>query len=359
MSKRCSGCGALLQNSNKNEVGYTPKITSDYCQRCYRITHYDDVTINMQNSIENIEVLEKINQIEDALILWVMDLFDFEANILSNLNDYLEKKDIIVVASKRDLLSDTISNDKLIEFMRKRLRSYGISVKGFVICGDLVKNANDEDNYSIDEINNVIDILDYDKVVVMGMANAGKSTIINALLGNSNLTTSRYPGTTLDIVELKTENYLIIDTPGLTRKDSILTNIDIKLLKKIIPTKQIKPKVFQLREDQTISIGGLVRLDLYGCIDTTCVTYFANSLDVHRSKKDNSDNLWNIHLNEMLSPSLDSNFEDMKKYSFVKDNDKIDIVINGLGFFSISGEVDKLDVYINKNIQAVCREAMI
>lgn len=91
MTKRCKGCGALLQNENKNEIGYTPKMDADYCQRCYRLSHYGDVMISMQQGIEANQTLEKINRI-DGTVFWVVDLFNFEESLISRLNQKLPGK---------------------------------------------------------------------------------------------------------------------------------------------------------------------------------------------------------------------------------------------------------------------------
>ncbi len=40
----------------------------------------------------------------DALVLWVVDLFDFEAGMIPGLGRKLEGKDIIIVCAKRDIL---------------------------------------------------------------------------------------------------------------------------------------------------------------------------------------------------------------------------------------------------------------
>ena len=95
---RCS-----LQNENKQAIGYTPKMEADYCQRCFRIRHYDDVVISMKQGIDSDEMLARIAKL-DALIVWVVDLFDFEANMIKGLNRHLMGKDILMVATKRDLL---------------------------------------------------------------------------------------------------------------------------------------------------------------------------------------------------------------------------------------------------------------
>ncbi len=63
------------------------------------------------------------------------------------------------------------------------------------------------------------------RVAVLGKPNAGKSTLINQLLGEDRLLTSDIPGTTRDAINTYLERedgrYLLIDTAGVRRKRSI------------------------------------------------------------------------------------------------------------------------------------------
>lgn len=360
MEKRCKGCGALLQYENKNELGYSPKKDADYCQRCFRIMHYDDVTISMQKGVDSDKVLQETSKM-DNLILWVVDLFDFEANIIKGMNRHLANKDIVLVATKRDLLPSRVGDEKLANFILKRLKAFDIYVKGIVICGDLVNNAYAKENHSLKEIHKAIKLYRNGRdVVVIGMANAGKSTLLNAMLQKNYATTSRHPGTTLDFNKIKYHEYYVYDTPGLTRNDSLLTYVDEKTLKKVIPTKEIKPTLFQLRENQSIAIEGLVRLDLEGCEKVTCACYFAPSLNIHRGKLENANKLWSEHLGEdVLSLTLDTNYTNMKVLEAKMMKPKMDVVIHGLGFFTLSGDIKNIKVYVNRNIDVTFRGAMI
>ena len=49
---KCIGCGAQLQTADKNAPGYTPKADAQYCQRCFRLIHYDDLTLSMKTGID-------------------------------------------------------------------------------------------------------------------------------------------------------------------------------------------------------------------------------------------------------------------------------------------------------------------
>ena len=156
MHKVCEGCGVKLQNEDKQKIGYTPKMEASLCQRCFRIRHYDDVMISMKQGIDSDEVLSKIAMM-DALVVWVVDLFDFEANMMKGMNRHLAGKDIVMVATKRDLLPATLSDQKLGNFILQRLKALSIVVQGIVITGDLVEHPQREVNNSIDEILYAID----------------------------------------------------------------------------------------------------------------------------------------------------------------------------------------------------------
>lgn len=359
MNKKCIGCGIPLQSEYPDQVGYTPKHDAVLCQRCFRITHYDDVVVSMKQGIDPYEVLQEIQK-KNALILWVVDLFDFEANMVTGMNRHLMGKDIILIATKRDLLPATLGDEKLVQFIRARLNVQGIVVKGIVLCGNLMKQELSSCQESIDEVEHAIAVFREGRdVLAMGMANAGKSTLLNAMCGMKSLTTSRHPGTTLAMNEIKKEDYIIYDTPGLTRLDSLLTHVDDALLKTIIPHVPLKPISYQLQGNQTLSLAGLVRLDLMGCAHASCVAYFSERLRLHRSKQEKADTLWQTHMGELLSPAIGNDPTSMQSYTYGPIQEKLDVVIHGLGWFCVRGQVDAICVYIPQNGNVTFRKAMI
>lgn len=113
MTKYCKGCGAKLQNDDKDAIGYVPTLDASYCERCFRIRHYGDVTISMAQKIESNQTLDKIAKVK-GVIFWVVDLFAFESNMISRLNQKLDTDEIVLVLTKRDVLPKTLSDKRFL-----------------------------------------------------------------------------------------------------------------------------------------------------------------------------------------------------------------------------------------------------
>ncbi len=90
------------------------------------------------------------------------------------------------------------------------------------LLDEVVKNFPDNLENDYDE-----DII---KIAVIGKPNAGKSSIINAILGEQRVIVSEIAGTTRDAIDTpftyQGDNYVLIDTAGLRRKSKIDDNIE-------------------------------------------------------------------------------------------------------------------------------------
>jgi len=68
------------------------------------------------------------------------------------------------------------------------------------------------------------------KLAIMGKRNAGKSTLVNAIVGSERVIVSETPGTTRDAIDVRFEKdgktIVVIDTPGLKKKSKIADSIE-------------------------------------------------------------------------------------------------------------------------------------
>lgn len=345
---KCKGCGIEMQYDDPKGLGYSPKADSEYCQRCFRLRHYGDLMYSMKEGINPDEVLAKINKTK-GLILFVVDIFDFEASMIDGLNKHLLGRDILMVITKRDILPVTISNEKIKQFIFSRLKEYQINVQGIIVTGKGIDNK--------DVIFEVLREYDEKSVVVMGKANVGKSTLINALLEDDGLSTSYYPGTTLDFNELEIDGYTFIDTPGIEVSKSMVMKVDEKNLKSIVSFKPIKPASYQLNKDQAFILGGLVSIKLFGCEKASAVFYVSNDLKVHRTKASVCDSQWATHYGKLYKPTVTEG--EYTRTTVNKLFDKMDIVIDGLGWICVSNSVKKIEVTYPKDVNVRFRKAAI
>lgn len=80
-----------------------------------------------------------------------------------------------------------------------------------------------EDFEADDEIEEETDI----KLAIVGRPNAGKSSIVNALLGKERVIVSDVSGTTRDSIDskftYKEQDFTIIDTAGIRKKQKLIT----------------------------------------------------------------------------------------------------------------------------------------
>ena len=84
------------------------------------------------------------------------------------------------------------------------------------------------DNFG--EVEEIEEESDLKKVAIIGRPNAGKSSLVNKILGEQRVIVSDIAGTTRDAVDTKFENkdgkYLFIDTAGIRRKSKIYEDLE-------------------------------------------------------------------------------------------------------------------------------------
>lgn len=313
MIKKCSGCGAIFQSSNKNGEGYIESENYDkavICKRCFRIKNYGEYNIVNKDNLDYKKIFDEIKEKKD-LVLFLCDILKLD-DTLNKLNDF--KGRVILIITKLDLLPKSVKEQKIINYI---LSNYKLN-----ICDILCVSSNK--NYNLDRLMNLIyKYKTSNNVYLVGNTNAGKSSLINAIIKSyseedSYITTSNLPATTLNTINVKLNDKItFIDTPGLVLEDEFLSNLSSREIKEVSCKVEIKPRTYQIKPNQSLIIGKYARIDYLSNKPNSITLYLSNNIKVKRI---------NIDTNDYL--------RDLKLTKFKLDKNK-DIVISGLCFCKI------------------------
>ena len=298
MTKTCLGCGITLQTTDINQVGYIPENKYDdslYCQRCFKLIHYAKKEVNKPN-INNKELLDIINK-SNSYAFFLVDLYNLNSEIINTFNLIKIPKTLLI--NKSDLIPRGV---KLFYLKENIQRVYNIKSDVIFISTkkDIGKNT-----FINPLINNHTDT-----AYILGYTNAGKSSLINKLLTNKVITTSNMPNTTLDLINLKLDDYNIIDTPGFTLSKTFYQDDDWDLIKRINASHTIKPITYQTKENQIFMIEEKIFVKNF---DENSITFYLSNL---------------VKLKKLYK-------EDKLSYKEVIIPENSDVVITNIGFINI------------------------
>jgi len=363
----CIGCGAIIQTEDKTGLGFTPQSALEkgletgevYCQRCFRLRHYNEITDVQLTDDDFLKLLHEVGD-SDALVVNVIDIFDFNGSVIPGLPRFVSGNDVLLVGNKKDILPKSVKPGKISQWLMERAHEEGLRPVDVVLTSAQNKHA----------IKEVIDKIEHYRkgrdVYVVGVTNVGKSTLINAIIqeitGDQNvITTSRFPGTTLDKIEIPLDDgSYIYDTPGIIHRHQMAHYLTAKNLKYVSPKKEIKPKTYQLNPEQTLFLGGLGRFDFIAGEKQGFTAFFDNELKLHRTKLEGASDFYDKHLGTLLTPPNNKEKEDFPKLvqHVFTIKEKTDLVISGLGWIRVTGTA-KVAVWAPEGVAVVTRKAII
>jgi 30S ribosome assembly GTPase len=363
----CIGCGVKIQTEDQSGLGYAPQSALDkeevICKRCFRLKHYNEVQDVSLTDDDYRRILSNIGNVE-ALIVKIVDLFDFNGSWLPGLHRYVGKNPVLLVGNKVDILPKSINPNRVINWMKYESKQLGLQpIDVCLISADK--------GYGISELAAMIERERKGKdVYVVGATNVGKSTFINKLIAEFSqeekpfITTSHYPGTTLDMIEIPLdEKNSLYDTPGIINHHQMAHFISKKDLKYIMPKKEIKSKVYQLNDGQTLFLGGLARFDFVSGERQSFICYLSNEINIHRTKLEKADDLYQNQVGKLLTPPFEEDAVDLpplQKHDFsIKGDKKVDIVFSGLGWITVQGDGAKVSAYAPKGVGVSIRNSLV
>lgn len=343
--KKCIGCGASLQDQDPKAIGYVKSLKQDYCMRCFRLAHYGDLMIDMKDAIPPEFVLNKIKKYNDAGVVLIIDILHLASKVNKKIFASLTDYPIMVVINKIDLLPANINFQKVEKYCKDILSMIAKNNKIASVILTYDKDTGFNDLFLED-----IKDMGMGTYIFTGLANAGKSTLLNKIVKDNKLTTSYYPGTTIDFNTFEYENYNFVDTPGLVDEGSILQHLQFKDITSLVPSKTIRPLVYQVYEDQTFFIEGIMRLDVKTRKNSSVIFYFDPKVKLHRVKTSRADDYMKNNY-ELFESGYKLNS------STIKLHDYQDLVINGLGFISFH-HIDSIKIDMIEGVEICVRKGI-
>jgi len=360
--RRCHNCGAILQDERPEDVGYVlPETLANtsarvlFCNKCFDESRYNFAPRTPKVSPDFLTMLADA-EASDALIVYVVDLFSFENSFIPEVNSLVEGLPLIVVANKRDLLPEEVPDEDLREYVAHRFRVAGLSLtRDDVYLASLTSSA---------EVSHISKAINEKRrrhdVYFIGAEGAGKTLLITSFLRNyknsSNrvVQTGNYPGTSLAVMQIPLDSSsYAYDTPGTSLDNSLLSHLDPKSRRAVMPTVEVKQRTESLTEGESIMIGGLARIELLKGEKTHIREFFSKKVELHKAKsKGEAVFFKKLAAGDLLPacPSISAP-ADFDAYDIgVEESGDRDIGIAGLGWISFIGEGQTFRVYVPKGV---------
>ncbi len=364
--KKCEGCGIPLQSEDKNKEGYLPaKVIAEnphpICQRCFKITHYGEY---LPVSLDNKDYLNEVKRViaDMDIVVAVVDIIDFEGSFDKEIIELIRNKKLIMAVNKIDLIPGEKHPSEVSEWLKVRLFKENINPVDIAVLSTKKKYG----------VNGVIRKLRHflpngGKVAIIGATNVGKSSLINGMFGETKVTVSKYPGTTLKTVkhEIPKTKIEIFDTPGILPHGRISDMVCEECNLKIVPSNEISRKTFKLPKGRVLMFGSLVEVKVLTDYEIKPIftAYAAKDVKFHETNEEKVKELVENRTGEMLSPPCakckdDYLKKDMKK-EVVEVEEFEELVIKGLGWLTVKRGPIKVEVTLPKDAELIIREAFI
>ncbi len=251
---KCVGCGIKLQEKDKNELGYTPNLNNELCERCFKLKNYNILT-NKGINIDNDKLINKINEL-NTCVLFLVDFINLDSEVIEAYKKIKSKK--ILIITKADIIPKNIKYQKLIQNIKNI----------YDIKEDLILTSS-KTKLNIKTITKIC--LEEKNICLAGFTNAGKSSLINALVG-SDITVSKKSNTTQDFIKLNVDGINIYDAPG------FMSNIN----RENIPRSIIRPITYQFPSKHYLLIQD-IKLNILENANFTI--YVGNEANIIRRKE--------------------------------------------------------------------------
>lgn len=370
------------------------------CARCYSLRHYGKVkNAEAEERLPGFDFAKLVGQrialqkFRREIVLVVVDLADFDGSLPRTAirsilpAGFLEYGDIsrrlppgfrlVIAANKSDLLPKEATKKRLEAWVRKRIAQGGLprpsavhivsSERGLGIKGLLA-----ELQYAVGNRGDVW---------VVGAQNAGKSSLLNAmsrsvnLPSSSSVTAAHVPGTTLGIVRvpgLLPRGCKMLDTPGVPHKHQISSILSAEEMRLLLPRRPLTPRTYRIGVGQSVTIGGISRVDVLECPGATMylTVWVSEQVVCHLGKTDLAENLLSKHHGTKLIPPIGdeqriNSFPSLQPTEVTVHGSNwkkcdVDVAIAGVGWVGIGLNGDALlRVWAPPGVAVTTRDALV
>jgi ribosome biogenesis GTPase YqeH len=356
--ERCSVCGAILQEDDPSSAGFISHERIEksqekgLCDRCYNLRHYNAPGDPSFGS-DYIKILKQAVQ-EEALVVYVVDLFDLESSFVPEIGAYLGKK-VLCVLNKRDVLPEEETDEAIKAEARRKLAMEKVYPSDIVITSS-AKNLNIK--LFFDLINS---LRNGKNVYFIGASSVGKSSLVSSLLriySNSTdrvISTFRFPETRLDVMEIPLDRASsIYDTPGIYNPRSLVNQVERSAWKYLVPREKITPREYLSPASQAFIMGGLAIFELTSGPKTRFVFELSNEVSITRTKSANLEKTFaSLAQTGQVRPTSDfiKTLGDLKKQEIaIPAEGKMEISLFGLGKVTFQAGNQRLAVYLPEHV---------
>lgn len=332
----CKGCGAKLQVTDPKFMGYALSLENDFCQSCFRLKNYGESHDHFHP--EDLPILEK-----DALIVMVSSILNLDMLFEYPVYRYQSEGTFVYLINQMDLLPKQTNTDLLLENVIKKAKDLRVPYLDIIMMS--AKNLSD-----IENLKSYLSEFKQQHIYLIGVQNSGKTTIFKALTDNKDALAFKKAGLTQEPLYHKMDHQVLWDMPGLFQKGYIHEFLPYDTYKKIIPDKELKPKIYQMKKDQTLIIEGLVSVSVSK--PTSLVLYLDSKIQIHKTNITRVKELFN-EKEKHFSIVVD----DYEKKVFRVLEGKQQITLADFGFIHIDGP-NTIELYQPKGLHITLTEAL-
>eukprot|EP00878_Enallax_costatus_P040541 GHUV01046847.1.p1 GENE.GHUV01046847.1~~GHUV01046847.1.p1 ORF type:complete len:471 (+),score=122.78 GHUV01046847.1:943-2355(+) len=283
---------------------------------------------------------------------------------------------LAIAVNKFDLLPTQATPRRVEQWVRLRLQQSGLPKPSrvFMVSAlnglgvkEMCKTLKDDMGFRAD-------------LWVVGVQNAGKSSLINAMKklggtgGKGEPTVAPIPGTTLGLLRVPGiplgPKHRTFDTPGVHHSYQLTSRLNLDELAAVLPRRRLKPRTYRIPAGSSILIGGLARVDVVSTPSATVyVTLFvSDEIVTHLGKTEGVEERREKHTGGLLVPPYEperlQQFPLVPRTAVVEGNSwkmhSKDIAIAGLGWISVGCEGStELKVWVPEGVTVTMHNALI